>query len=168
MNTHTGNSHRGYVLISLLGLVIVMSALGASLYSNVASQEKMASGMRLKKRVFSAADSAVQSVWNLGELVGSGVDYSQIRRINKDSDFDTPEHDLSVSATICFDGDAASGFGGNGMDADASADVETGGFAMFTAYGDASNAASGAVSRIAMGGYLQGPGLDLPAVTPCP
>ncbi len=159
---------RGYVLISMLGLVIVMGALGASMYSNVASQEKMASSMRIKKRVFSAADSAVQSVWNLGELVGSGVDYSQVRRINRDADFDTSEYDLNVQATICFDGDASTGFGGSGMDADGSADVETGGFAMFTAYGDASNPASGAVSRIAMGGYLQGPGIDLPAVTPCP
>lgn len=160
---------RGYVLVSMLAMVAVMGGLAASMYSDVSGQEKMSSSLRMKKRVLSAADSAVQSVWNLNELLGGvGTDYTQIRRINKDSDYDTTQQNLDVEAVVCFGGNSGAGFGGSSMDADESAEASGIGFFMFTAYGDASNTVSGTFSRVAMGGYMQGPGFDMPAVTPCP
>ncbi len=165
----TDRKQQGYVLVSMLALVTVMGGLAASMYSDVASQEKMSSSLSMKKRVLSAADSAVQSVWNVNELLGSaGTDHTAVRTINKDADYDTTYKNLNVSATVCFGGNGDSGFGGNDLDADDSSDVGGFGFFIFTAYGDATNTVSGAASRIAMGGFMQGPLVSLPAVTPCP
>ncbi|HHJ19050.1 MAG TPA: hypothetical protein ENJ84_04370 [Gammaproteobacteria bacterium] len=163
------NHQQGYILVITLILVLVMGGLGATMYSGVALEEKMSASVRLKKRVFQAADSVVQSVWSAGGLMGNNAtNISQANRVYQNTLFDTATTDINATAVVCFGGMDASSVGGYGMSSGLGDEEQITGVVRFTVFGNATNVNSGAVSQIVQGGVLQGPGVNLPVVTPCP
>lgn len=163
------NDQQGYILVITLILVLVMGGLGATMYSSVTLEEKMSASLRLKKRVFQAADSVVQSVWNVGGLMGgNATNIAGANRVHQNTVFDTATTDINATAVVCFGGMDASSVGGYGMSSGLGSEEQMAGVFRFTVFGNATNFNSGAVSQITQGGVLQGPGMNLPAVSPCP
>ncbi len=99
------------VLAISLFILLIISVLAASTFSNISSQEKMSGNFREQTRIFEAANSAVQDLWPALLLTNVGEDVTEVRtrtlpdRYDVDVDGDgVNETDLDVELEICFSG----------------------------------------------------------------
>ena len=111
MKLRSVKRERGVVLAISLFVLLIISVLAASTFSNLSSQEKMSGNFREQNRVFEAANSAVQDLWpsllltNVGEEVTEKRSRALPDRYDVDSNGDgTIDTDLDVELEICFSG----------------------------------------------------------------
>ena len=155
----TGRNQNGVVLVACLLMLLIVTVLGVSAFSDVNLQEKMAGNFRVKTRTFEATNASVQEQWGgLMQVQGAEV-VTDVRLRAMDDEFDLDldgdnnvDIDMSVAISICFNGDEVA----PGTDDDYRA-------YLFTVTSDGSDT-TGARSRVRQGGYIiaEDAGIALP------